>query len=171
VQRQRRHPRGFTLIEILMTMLILGITTVIAVDAVSRADSGLRAERAAREAVAAVRYARSKAIAETTPYKVRFNVAARTISVIDPSNGDAVLSAPLAGNLMQISLTGRSDISGVTMSASLAGDTTDPYDVAFTSIGGTANSGTITFTYGTTTRTLQIPNVGDPTLVGESRKP
>jgi len=44
-------------------------------------------------------------------------------------------------------------------------------EVTFTALGATSNSGTVTFTYGTVTKTLSIPNVGDPTLVGDSRKP
>ena len=164
------NPRGFTLVEMTMAMLILAITTVIALDSVSHADAGLRAERAAREAVALVRFARARAMTDSTTYKVRFNVGAKTISVIDPNNGNAVMAGPLAGGTMQISLS-NSEISGVTMSPSLAGAASDPYDVTFSSLGGTGNSGTITFTYGSVTKTLQVPSVGDPILVGDSRKP
>src|SRR3954452_22770705 len=111
----RGTPRGFTIIEIVMALLITAILSTIAVEAVSHTDAGLRAERAAREAVAAVRFARTRAMTDGTSYKVRFNVASKTISVIDPANSNAVLAAPMTGGVMQINLTGRTDVTGVTM--------------------------------------------------------
>jgi Tfp pilus assembly protein FimT len=155
----------------MMAIFIMGILALIAVDAIADSDANLRAERAAREAVAAIRFARSRAMSDTTTYKVRFNVAGKTISVVDPANSDAVLAAPIKGNTMLLSLTGNSDIAGVTMACSLSGDSADPYDITYTGLGGTANSGTVTFTYAGISKVLQIPNVGDPILVGDTRKP
>jgi len=163
--------RAFTVTELLLTLLILSITTLIALDAVADTDANMRAERAAREAVSAVRFARTRAMTDATTYKVRFNVGAKTISVIDPNNSDAIMAGPLAGNLMQINLSGNSDVANVSMAVSIAGDASDPFDVIFNSLGGTSNSGTITFTYGSISKVLQIPNVGDPYLVGDSRQP
>jgi Tfp pilus assembly protein FimT len=167
----RSNRCAFTVTEVLITVLIMAIVGALAVGQVSHSDAGLRAERAAREAVIAVRFARTRAMTDGTSYKVRFNVAAKTISVINPSASDAVLAAPMAGAVMQINLTGKSDVSGVTFSPTITGDTSDPYDVTFTPLGATSNSGTVSFTYGTMTKTLSIPNVGDPTLVGDTRKP
>ena len=168
---KQKTRRAFSLVELMMVMLIAAILGTIAMGTVSHTEAGLRAERAAREAVSAVRFARTRALTDGTSYKVRFNVSARTITVIDPANSNAILSAPMAGGVMQINLSGRSDVSGVAMSPTIAGDTSDPYDVTFSALGGTSNSGTIAFTYGSITKTLQIPNVGDPILVGDSRKP
>jgi Tfp pilus assembly protein FimT len=154
-----------------MVLLILSIVSLIAVDSAANADAPLRAERAAREAAAAIRFARMRAWTDGTSYKVRFNIAAQTISVIDPANGNAVLAAPMAGDIMQINLSGKSDISGVAMAAAIVGSSSDPYDVTYSALGGTTNTGTITFTYGPITKVLQIGNVGDPIMVGDTRQP
>jgi Tfp pilus assembly protein FimT len=161
--------RGFTVIEVLAILIILSVTAKLAVDSVGDADAGLRAERAARETAGAIRYARCKAMTDGVNYKVRFNVASKTISVVDTSN--TVVAAPVPGSSMLINLTGNSDVSGVTMSCSLSGDTSDPYDVIYWPAGGTSNSGTVTFTYGGKSRTLTIPGVGDPTIAGDTRRP
>ncbi len=164
-------PNAFTLVEIMITVLIMSITATIAMEAVANTDAGLRAERAAREAVTAVRFARTRAMSDGTSYIVRFNVGAKTISVVDPNNSYAVLAAPIAGSVMQINLSGQSDVANVAMSPSITGDSTDPYDVTYTSLGGTANGGTVTFSYGASIKVLQIPNVGDPIIMGDARRP
>ena len=163
--------KGFTVVEMIMTMLILGITSMIALDFIANADAGLRAERAARDTVALMRFARTRAMCDGVTYKVRFDVANKTISAIDPNNSNAVLAGPMAGSVMQVNLSGRSDVSNVTMTPALAGDSTDPYDVAFSSLGNTSNTGTVTFTYGPLSKVLLIYNVGDPIIQGDSRKP
>ncbi len=168
---RRGIPRGFTLIEILCAVLILGITATIAIDAVANTDASLRAERAARETVAALRFARSRAMADGVKYIVRFNVAGKTISVVDPNNAYSVLAAPMPGSQMLLNLASNAEIANVAMTPAITGAATDPYDITYTPNGGTVNNGTITFTYGVSTKVLQVPNVGDPILVGDTRRP
>jgi prepilin-type N-terminal cleavage/methylation domain-containing protein len=168
---RKHHFRGFTITETLIAVMILGIVAAIGIEAVANTESNVRAERAAREAVMAIRFARSRAMTDGATYKVRFNVGAKTISVIDPANGNAVLAAPLSGSVMQINLSGSSDVANVLMTPVITGASSDPYDVSYSPTGGTTNSGTVTFTYGASTKQLQIPNVGDPILLGDTRKP
>jgi prepilin-type N-terminal cleavage/methylation domain-containing protein len=166
-----KSSRGFTFLEVVITTLIISIIATIAVEAVTNSDAALRAERAAREAVTAIRFARMRAMADGTSYKVRFNVGAKTISVVDPANGNAPLAAPLAGGIFVINLSGKTDVANVAMACSIAGSASDPYDITFSPIGGTSNTGTVTFTYGQNTKVLTIPSVGDPTVVGDTRRP
>jgi prepilin-type N-terminal cleavage/methylation domain-containing protein len=168
-----RTPRahGFTLIEMLCTVLIMAIVSTIAVDVIADTEAQLRAERAAREAVIAIRFARARAMADGVPYIVRFNVGGKTISVVDPANAYAVLAAPTGGGQMLINFGTNRDVANVAMVPSLAGDATDPYDMTFRPNGGTANSGSVSFTYGARTKVLQVPNVGDPIIVGDPRRP
>jgi len=150
--------------------VIISIISALAMGMLANTESGLRVERAARETAAAIRFARLHAMTEGVSYTVRFNVAGKSISVIDPSTGSAK-AAPVPGGSFQINLTGNSDVANVAMTPVISGDSTDPYDVVFSPAGGTRNGGTVTFSFGVNTQVLQIQNVGDPIIQGGTRQP
>jgi prepilin-type N-terminal cleavage/methylation domain-containing protein len=52
-----RRGRGFTVIEMMMVILVMSILAVIGLDAVATFEANQRADRAAREALAAFRFA------------------------------------------------------------------------------------------------------------------
>jgi|tagenome__1003787_1003787.scaffolds.fasta_scaffold19246908_1 prepilin-type N-terminal cleavage/methylation domain-containing protein len=73
---------GFTLIEILVVVVILGIAAAIVVPAIgSRSD--LKATSAARMLMADLIYAQNRAISQQKPHFVRFNAGAETYEIFD----------------------------------------------------------------------------------------
>src|SRR5690349_9630106 len=84
----RRGSRGFTLIEILMVVVILGIASaVVAPQLGSRSDIKIRA--AARLLVADLMYAQNTAIAQQKWIYVRFDAAGEKYSVMDGVGANA----------------------------------------------------------------------------------
>jgi type II secretion system protein H len=83
-----RRPRGFTLIEILMVVVILGIASaIVAPQLGSRSDIKIRA--AARLLVADLMYAQNNAIAQQKWIYVRFDAAGEKYSVMDGAGANA----------------------------------------------------------------------------------
>lgn len=159
-----RH-RGFTLLEVMIAVTILAIMATLGLDMIADNDAAMRAERAARECVAAIRAARTLAITTGANAGVEFNVGQKKFHVYGANTpGTPVSNSLCAGGTYIVSLTTNRELSGVTMQVALNGVSTDPGDLQFTPRGATANDGSVTFTYGGRTRVVTIPIVGDPTM-------
>jgi prepilin-type N-terminal cleavage/methylation domain-containing protein len=68
-----RSPKGFTLLELIMTLIILGIILAMAVPSFLQWRKNLAYRTTAREVVAALREARSRAITDNQPHQVIFD--------------------------------------------------------------------------------------------------
>lgn len=68
----RKNVAGFTLIELLMTLAVLGIITALAAPSLNSIFERRRAEGAANELAATLRYAKSEAIKRNANVVVRF---------------------------------------------------------------------------------------------------
>jgi Tfp pilus assembly protein FimT len=151
--------------EVLVVLVILGVSAKIAVDSISSTDAALRADRAARECLTAVRYARSQAFTSGNTCGVRFNTSTKTFYVWRANTPGTAMSTNLFGNgTYTVDLTNNIELKGVTMTVTLSGASSNPYDLSFTTLGATSNTGTIVFTYAGKSKTVTIPAVGDPTL-------
>jgi prepilin-type N-terminal cleavage/methylation domain-containing protein len=155
--------RAFTIVELTIVLLILAISAAISMDLLANTEAWTRSDRAAREALAAARYARTLAITTGGTYGIEFDTANARFQVFNTTGSNVVTSPLIAGGTYVINLS-RTELSGVTMTPTIANDTTNPYDVIYNPLGSTTNGGTIAFTYANRTRTLTIPAVGDPTV-------
>jgi prepilin-type N-terminal cleavage/methylation domain-containing protein len=81
MQHQAPHSRGFTLIEILAVVVIIGIAGAIIVPQIGSRDD-LRTAAAARMLMADLIYAQNQSITQQTNQYVVFDVANRTYSVV-----------------------------------------------------------------------------------------
>ena len=79
--------RGFTLLELLVVLSILGLALTIAVPRITQAISGPRLERLAQDAAIGLRKARSLAVAEGRPIAVTIDTADGRLSGPDESLG------------------------------------------------------------------------------------
>jgi len=156
--------RGFTLIEVMIVILIAAICGTIALSAYSSTDAGYRPERAARELTTALRYARSLAMTTNAVCGVEIDTSLKQFRVyqVSGSNYNTVSQNMIGGGLYVVSLTTQKEIAGVTLTPSITGATTNPYQISYNALGATANSGTVTITYASRTKVLTIPSVGDP---------
>ena len=77
----RRGDKGFTLVELAVGMVVLGILLSLGAAGWSRYQSSQEHVSAAREIVSVLRNAQMRATAEETTYRVDVDVAARTLTV------------------------------------------------------------------------------------------
>lgn len=157
--------RGFTLLEVLITLVIIAITAVISVDTIATFEANQRADRGAREAVGFFRFARHLAMTTGKTAEVRINTTTRTLGVYWMSNGTSYDATPYAqsmaaGGQMVINLATQNELAGTTLSV-VPGNATD---FAYGPLGSCSTTATITFTIGSHYRTLVVPKVGDPTI-------
>jgi len=71
-----RLARGFTIIELILVMLIVGLMVAVAAPSLNRLGARVRLDTEARRLVAIAAEARGRAAAEATPYRLRLDVGA-----------------------------------------------------------------------------------------------
>jgi Tfp pilus assembly protein FimT len=151
---------------VLVVVVVLGIVANIGLDAISAADANFRADRAARETLAALRYARWLAMSSGNTCGVEFDTAQKKIKVYTLINGTQTwVTSPFGKSATYlIDLANNSEVANVAMGVAIPSRAANPYDCAFTTLGSTVNTGTVTFTYGRGRKAVTIVPVGDPTL-------
>lgn len=82
--------KGWTLIEALVVVVLMGIILAIGIPQYGRYISRTQLESASNEVLAALRVARSNAISEQKTYRVFFNKTANTYRMI-PGGGEKTL--------------------------------------------------------------------------------
>ena len=166
-QRRRPLAPGLTLVEVMATVVILGIGGTVALDAVSGSEANYRATRAAEETVAALRYARLLAMSTGNLCGVEFNSSLKTVSVYTMIGSTQTwVTNPFGratGSTYQIQLATDPALLNVAMSVNMPSDATNPYDCVYNQLGATTNTGTIKFTYAQGQSTVTIASVADAT--------
>jgi Tfp pilus assembly protein FimT len=163
--RRSARRRGYSLIEVLCTVLIIQIISGMVVVNVSSVQDNEKLSRAAEQIVVALRYARILAMSTGQPAGVEFDTATNQIRVFQGATATTVSNSQILGGTYLINLNTQADICNVKVSSALlSNDNTNPYQVIFGKLGGTLNNGYVTLSYGSCTRTVNIPLVGEATI-------
>ncbi len=100
-QGSRRAERGFTLIELAVTLLVLVLTAAVVVPGIGRSIASVRARAEISGFAAYLRAAREQAIARGEAQAVRLDPETRTLA-ITAGDSDAVRSTRSFSHLMSI---------------------------------------------------------------------
>ncbi|MBI1367443.1 MAG: prepilin-type N-terminal cleavage/methylation domain-containing protein [Planctomycetes bacterium] len=133
----RQSARGFTLIEVLVVVIILGIAGAIVVPHMLEAGT-LSIQAAARMIISDVLYAQNEAIARQATYKVVFDAANNSYRLTDAN--DVTLSAAWRGGAFVVDFDQDRRFSGVQITkVDFAGGNT----VSFDELGAPSTGGTV----------------------------
>jgi Tfp pilus assembly protein FimT len=154
--------RAYSLLEVLITILIIHIISGMVMVNVSTIQTSEKLSRAGEQVVTALRYARTLSMTTGEPAGVEFNMTTNQIRVFQGVSATTVTNNLISGGQYVIDLPTQSEIAGVKITtASLVGNTTNPYWVVFGRLGGTTNNGSVTLTYGQQSKRVVIPLVGE----------
>lgn len=97
--KQARYRGGFTLVEVLMVLLILGIAATIVIPMIND-TSGMKVTSAARQIASTLMYAQTASISTQDQYQVVFDTGANSYAVQD-SLGNVIID-PVVGSPYEI---------------------------------------------------------------------
>lgn len=132
----RGHRQGFTLMEMMIGIALIGILTVVAVPNIALFSSGYKLRGAAREVATDLQYARLLAVKENRDIRVDFS--SNSYQVVRVSGGTVVKSRSFSSDYSNVTLTNvsitfysRGNSSANTVTVSIPGRTKN-VTVAFT---------------------------------------
>ena len=106
---RRGNPRGFTLIEVVVVMLVIGLAGAVVVPGVGRGVDALRARAEVSGFTAFLRYAREQAVIRRVPQEVRVDPVARLI-VLTAAGSERALASRRIGQGMRVDATSPSGL-------------------------------------------------------------
>ncbi len=155
----RSEPRGFTLIEVVIVVLILGIVATVAVPGMNDFFTEEKINAAADSVVTAVYYARNMSITTGVNHRVTFDTDLDSFSVeiytggTPPDETFATVENPLTKRDYDVAFDATTHVDGVDITAAVFG--TDEF-VRFDNMGAPIQVGSVVILYGGRQRTMSV---------------
>ena len=106
---RRRHPLGFTLIEVVVVMMVVGLAAAVVVPGVGRGVDAFRARAEVSGFSAFLRYAREQAVTRRVSQEVRIDPEARVI-LLTAAGSERARASRRIGQGVRIDATGASGL-------------------------------------------------------------
>lgn len=145
---------GFTLFEVMIIALLLGIVAAVAVPSINNTFDEMKLNGAAREVVSALYYAQSISIKEGKDYKVQFQIAQNRFSCQESLTSLKPLH-PADKKPYEIDFDDEGYIQGVTLISAIFG-ISNKSSVKFNSLGEADDSGSVVLGYGGFQKTITV---------------
>jgi Tfp pilus assembly protein FimT len=167
----RRGRGGYSLIEMLLTIMLVQFIGALVSVQVSSATAVERGDYAGQELITALRYARQLALTKGTPCGVILDDTNQKFSVFQTTTSNIVNNSAIGGPYT-VNFKTQSNCLGTTFNSitlSGGGKIVTYGKIGATSnlprgLGSTTNNGIIILKCGTATHTINIPEAGEPTL-------
>ncbi len=150
MRSNKQFQRGFTYIEVVITVLLMGILAGMAAPSYFTSIASYQAEMAAKRVVHDLHFARSEAQRSSQSRTVRFDTETNSYSL----EGVADINASANGYVTSLS---KNPFSATLVSASLGGDAV----VVFDMYGRPDSDGTVVVQAGSVQRTVELSDDGE----------
>ena len=149
-----RNSFGFTMVEMMVVLLILGMVAAVAVPSITSSLDEMKMDGASREVVSAIQYCQSLAIKEGIEYKVNFAKAQEKFRCFEPISDVTVLH-PVDKKPYEINFTGAGNFKGVDI-VSASFNPGNKSAVTFTSLGEPDKLGSVVLGYRGYQKTINV---------------
>lgn len=149
-----RNSFGYTMVEVMLVLLILGIVSSVAVPTIKSSLDEMKIDGAAREVVSALSYAQSLAIQEGVTHGVKFNKPLEKFHCYKISPGAGIIN-PLEKKPYVIDFTVDRHFQGVEIvSAAFVPGNKDW--IEFNALGESSGTGSVVIGYSGSQRTINV---------------
>jgi len=154
-----RGPRGFTLVEAVIVVLILGIVATVAVPGMNDFFTDEKINAAADSVVTAVYYARNMSISTGVNHRVSFDTTSDSFSVEKYTGGEppdetfATVENPLTKRDYVVTFDETANADGMDLDSAVFG--ADSF-VRFDNLGAPVQTGHVVILYGGRQRTMSV---------------
>jgi prepilin-type N-terminal cleavage/methylation domain-containing protein len=148
-----RNTYGFTMVEVIIVLLILGIVSAVAIPSIKSSVDEMKLDGAVREVVSAIQYAQSLSIKEGKSFGVSVHVGQERIKCKEFAITEAVLH-PIDKKPYEIKFNDYKNLQGVDIISVVFGASSS--SVYFNSLGEPDKVGSIILGYGSFQKTINV---------------
>jgi prepilin-type N-terminal cleavage/methylation domain-containing protein len=148
----RKNSAGFTLVEVMIVLLLLGIVLAATIPSMNSTVDGMKLDGAAREVVSAIHYVQSLAIKEGVVHGVTYFEAQDMFKCNRVTAGN-IIRNPLDKKLYVVDFTGEGPLQGVDL---VSADFGGMPGFVFDSLGEPSEGGSVVLEYGGMQKTITV---------------